>query len=77
MNTGPGGIAGFFVHDRFAEESLSERPRFAGWWGHRREDRFLMAEAFVPIPVRCAVGWRSAALAWRAAALAWRAAALA
>ena len=32
------------------------RPRLAGWWGHRREDRFLMAPQF--IPCRGANGFR-------------------
>src|SRR5207249_11250595 len=36
LNAGPGGIAGAFVHDRFAGESLEQRPFFAGWWGHDR-----------------------------------------
>lgn len=49
MNSGPGGIAGAFVHDKYAKETLAERPFFAGWWGHRRSDRFKMGDEFVPI----------------------------
>lgn len=30
-------------------ETLAERPFFAGWWGHRRSDRFKMGDEFVPI----------------------------
>lgn len=33
LNSGPGAIAGCFVHERHAREDL---PRFAGWWGHGR-----------------------------------------
>lgn len=53
LNSGPGGIAGAYVHERHhQDESL---PRFAGWWGHDKENRFLMDENFVPIPT--AEGW--------------------
>ena len=30
LNSGPGGVAGLFVHDRHAGREL---PRFNGWWG--------------------------------------------
>ena len=54
LNSGPGGIAGAFVHERHhKDENL---PRFAGWWGHDKENRFLMDENFVPIPT--AEGWQ-------------------
>ncbi|MBR0347077.1 MAG: kynureninase [Rudaea sp.] len=45
MNSGPGAVAGAFVHERHAR---SERPRFAGWWGHEKETRFRMGPQFVP-----------------------------
>lgn len=48
LNSGPGGIAGCFVHERWAEQT--DRPRLAGWWGHRKEDRFQMRPEFVPTP---------------------------
>ena len=54
LNAGPGGIAGVFVHERHAESF--DLPRFAGWWGHDKETRFLMGEEFVPI--RGAEGWQ-------------------
>jgi kynureninase len=54
LNAGPGGIAGCFVHERFAENF--DLPRFAGWWGHDKETRFLMNSDFQPI--RGAEGWQ-------------------
>ncbi|PWK79317.1 kynureninase [Mucilaginibacter oryzae] len=44
MNSGPGGISGIFVHERhFTDTTMN---RFAGWWGYRRDMRFLMAPGF-------------------------------
>ena len=54
LNAGPGGVAGVFVHERHAESF--ELPRFAGWWGHDKETRFLMNDKF--IPMRGAEGWQ-------------------
>jgi kynureninase len=54
LNSGPGGIAGVFVHERHAENF--DLPRFAGWWGHDKETRFLMDDEF--IPMRGAEGWQ-------------------
>lgn len=54
LNSGPGGIAGIFVHERHSENA--ELPRFAGWWGHDKETRFLMGDEFVPI--KGAEGWQ-------------------
>lgn len=53
VNSGPGAVAGCFVHERHAR---SERPRFAGWWGHDQATRFRMGPEFVPTPG--ADGWQ-------------------
>ena len=54
LNAGPGGIAGAFVHERHAQ--ASDLPRFAGWWGHNKQTRFLMGPDFDPLPG--AEGWQ-------------------
>ncbi len=54
LNSGPGGVAGVFVHERHAE--AFDLPRFAGWWGHDKDTRFQMGPDFVPI--RGAEGWQ-------------------
>lgn len=53
MNSGPGSVAGAFVHEKHANENL---PRFAGWWGHKKEVRFKMEKGFVPMSG--AEGWQ-------------------
>jgi len=53
MNAGPGAIGGCFVHERHAR---TQRPRFAGWWGHDQRTRFQMGPAFAPTPG--ADGWQ-------------------
>ena len=53
MNAGPGAVAGCFVHERHAH---TDRPRFAGWWGHEKKTRFQMRPEFVPTPG--ADGWQ-------------------
>jgi len=53
LNAGPGAVAGCFVHERHAH---TERPRFAGWWGHDQDSRFRMGPHFAPTPG--ADGWQ-------------------
>jgi len=53
MNSGPGAVAGCFVHARHAR---TDRPRFAGWWGHDQATRFRMGPEFAPTPG--ADGWQ-------------------
>ncbi len=47
LNSGPGGISGVFVHERHHKNK--DLHRFAGWWGHNKERRFLMEPGFDPI----------------------------
>ena len=53
LNSGPGSIAGAFVHERYAENNL---PRFHGWWGHQQSSRFQMGSEFKATPG--AEGWQ-------------------
>jgi kynureninase len=47
LNSGPGAIAGAFINERYhTDETLQ---RFAGWWGYKKEKRFLMEPGFDPI----------------------------
>lgn len=47
LNSGPGAIAGSFIHERYAQQD--HLPRFAGWWGHNEKERFLMKKGFKPM----------------------------
>ncbi|WP_317241121.1 kynureninase [Hymenobacter sp. 5414T-23] len=80
LNSGPGGVAGAFVHERYADQP--ELLRLAGWWGYDETERFKMRKGFRPM--RGAAGWQlsngailtmavhQAALALHDAAGAWR-----
>lgn len=48
LNSGPGGVAGAYVHDRhLRDEAL---PKLTGWWGTNKATRFEMSTTFDPIP---------------------------
>lgn len=47
LNSGPGGIAGAFVHEH--HHRRTDLQRLAGWWGHRQDERFQMKKGFMPI----------------------------
>ena len=54
LNSGPGNVSGVFVHERHGDNA--DLPRFAGWWGHDEDRRFLMEKGFVPS--KGADGWQ-------------------
>lgn len=54
LNSGPGGVAGIYIHEKHAADT--SMPRFAGWWGYKKETRFLMEKGFQAIPT--AEGWQ-------------------
>ncbi|PID69779.1 MAG: kynureninase [Flavobacteriales bacterium] len=54
LNSGPGSLAGCFVHERHAyNKNLN---RFTGWWGHNKQTRFKMRDEFDQLPG--AEGWQ-------------------
>jgi kynureninase len=54
LNSGPGGIGGAYIHERYHQEASI--PRLAGWWGYDKATRFLMQKGFKPI--KTAEGWQ-------------------
>jgi kynureninase len=54
LNSGPGAVAGCFVHERHGHNL--GLPRLAGWWGNDPATRFQMPGRFVPLPG--ADGWQ-------------------
>ncbi|MBL7545392.1 MAG: kynureninase [Bdellovibrionaceae bacterium] len=54
LNSGAGGIAGCFVHEKHHAAAknpaaFKTMPRFEGWWGHNKTERFKMGPDFDPI----------------------------
>ncbi|MCL6268312.1 kynureninase [Flagellimonas myxillae] len=47
MNSGPGNASGVYVHESYLDQK--DIPRFEGWWGTKKETRFLMQPEFDPI----------------------------
>ncbi|MBT8268595.1 MAG: kynureninase [Bacteroidia bacterium] len=54
LNSGPGSLAGCFVHERHAHSP--DLNRFTGWWSHNKATRFNMRDEFDVIPG--AEGWQ-------------------
>jgi kynureninase len=54
LNSGPGCVAGCFVHERHSRSW--DLVRFAGWWGHDEKTRFQMGPDFRPMAG--AEGWQ-------------------
>ncbi len=54
LNSGPGGVAGAFVHEKHCNNT--NLIRFAGWWGNNPATRFTMPHDFVP--VKSADAWQ-------------------
>ncbi len=50
LNSGPGAVAGAFVHERHTRSGAASLPRFTGWWGNDPETRFDMRPGFVSVP---------------------------
>ena len=48
LNSGPGAIAGAFVHERHLNNK--ELIRLEGWWGNDAANRFNMDNTFTPTP---------------------------
>lgn len=47
LNSGPGGVAGIFVHEKW---NGTEKPKYAGWYGQPINIRLQMGPEFSPIP---------------------------
>jgi kynureninase len=56
LNSGPGAVAGVFVHERHATNT--KLPRLAGWFGNDPNTRFRMQLEPEFIPVASADGWQ-------------------
>lgn len=54
LNSGPGSLAGCFVHERHAHNKTINR--FTGWWSHNKQTRFNMRHEFDVLPG--AEGWQ-------------------
>ena len=54
LNAGPGAVGAVYIHEKFHHDHSLKR--LAGWWGYKREDRFLMEKKFQPTDD--ASGWQ-------------------
>lgn len=58
LNSGPGAVAGAFVHERHHGRDIDDLPRLAGWWGTDPETRFGMHLNDGFAPVQSADAWQ-------------------
>ncbi len=56
LNSGPGGVSGIYVHEKYADRP--DLPRLAGWWGNDEKTRFKMRENKHFVPQAGAAGWQ-------------------
>jgi len=56
LNSGPGAVAGCFVHER--HRNARDLPRFGGWWGNDPTTRFQMHLQTEFVPREGANGWQ-------------------
>lgn len=47
LNSGPGSVSGVFIHEK--HHKTTDIPRFEGWWGHDKSERFKMESDFKAI----------------------------
>ena len=47
MNSGPGNASGIYINEKHLNNP--DIPRFEGWWGTKKETRFLMKPEFEPM----------------------------
>ena len=47
LNSGPGALSGVFIHEK--HHNWNNKPRFEGWWGTNKSNRFKMKPDFEPI----------------------------
>ena len=50
LNSGPGAIAGAFMHEKHHAKTLKELPRMCGWWGQDAKQRFKMESEWAMKP---------------------------
>jgi kynureninase len=58
LNSGPGAVAGAFVHERHHERAMDDLPRLSGWWGTDPQSRFDMHLHSGFTPVHSADAWQ-------------------
>jgi len=54
LNAGPGAVAAVYINERYHDDNSI--PRYAGWWGYDKANRFKMKKGFKSIPT--AEGWQ-------------------